>query len=458
MNFLHPEFLYFMLPILLGLFFLLMTQKERVFDHFSNQAIEKLIVESESFSLRVRNLFFLLMFMMMVFALAAPVIEKGHARLADTDRFILVLEGSVDDEATFKKMQAYAQKIIAILQNVKIGIVLDAEQPYLIAAMTEDTHYLSDAIAALSFEHKHFEHDMSILFADINNLVAPVKDIHMIILSDQNLAIKIEKLLAKQTDEQISVSLLDLKGSLKEYQHLNHYSDLANLSDDLKQYAYNREEIRTPIYFHLFPFFIGFSMFFLLIATSSFSRGEKYYIPLLMALMFGGTTGDLHAEILDTTTLQQAKKLYVSKRYQESARLYYRYGVQHTQKEAIYNVASAYYKAGAYKSALDFYESIYFSDASQNHDLFHNIGNTLVKLGSYTEALKVYQKSLRFDEDSETRDNMNRVEAYLRSGAVEDVSKVSYIKPRLSVKKQEKLLREELIIPASLAPMRLPLH
>jgi len=458
MSFLHPEFIYLMLPILLGLFFLLITQKERAFEHFSHRAIKKLVVESESFSLSVRNYFFLLMFVMMVLALAAPVIEKGSAKIADDNRFILVFEGSIDDEPTFKKMQANALEIIRILHHVKMGIVLDADKPYLIAAMTDDVQYLNKAITTLAFEHQHVQGDMGMLLRDIENLVEPSMNVHIIILSDQDVAVKIEKRLAKRTDEKMNVSLLSLKKPAREYHYLHYYSDLADLKDTLKQYAHSDEEMKEPIYFHLFIFFIGFSMFFLLIATSSFSRGEKYYVPLLMALMFSGAGGDLHAEILDTTTLKQAKKLYLSKQYQESARLYYRYGVQHAQKEAIYNVANAYYKAGAYQSALDYYESIYFNDASQNHDLFHNIANTLVKLGSYTEALKAYQKSLRFGEDSETRDNMSRVEAYLRSGAVEDVSKVSYIKSSLSVKKQEKIVQDEPIAPASLAPMRLPLH
>ena len=62
MLFLHPEFIYMMLPLLLILFGMLTTQADLKTQIFSAEILAKLRVESDQFSTRTRNLFFLFMF------------------------------------------------------------------------------------------------------------------------------------------------------------------------------------------------------------------------------------------------------------------------------------------------------------------------------------------------------------------------------------------------------------
>ncbi|DAB30026.1 MAG TPA: VWA domain-containing protein, partial [Sulfurimonas sp. UBA12504] len=67
MSFLHPEFLYFMLPPLFILFGLLLTQKEQQAHFFSEEVLEKLRVNANTLTLRARNgLFFLICFLMII--------------------------------------------------------------------------------------------------------------------------------------------------------------------------------------------------------------------------------------------------------------------------------------------------------------------------------------------------------------------------------------------------------
>ena len=58
MSFLHPDFLYFMLPPLFILFAFLLTQKESQADFFSEEVMEKLRVGENILPLKVRNILF----------------------------------------------------------------------------------------------------------------------------------------------------------------------------------------------------------------------------------------------------------------------------------------------------------------------------------------------------------------------------------------------------------------
>jgi len=76
MTFLHPEFLYYMLPIVVILFGLLLTQKEPEANFFAAEVIKKLQVTSNSLTLRVRNSLFFLISILLIVALSAPVIKE----------------------------------------------------------------------------------------------------------------------------------------------------------------------------------------------------------------------------------------------------------------------------------------------------------------------------------------------------------------------------------------------
>jgi Ca-activated chloride channel family protein len=73
MSFLHPEFLYYMLPLIFILFGLLLTQKEVYATYFSNEVMQKLRVSSNTLTLKARNALFFLIAVLMTVALAGPV-------------------------------------------------------------------------------------------------------------------------------------------------------------------------------------------------------------------------------------------------------------------------------------------------------------------------------------------------------------------------------------------------
>ncbi|MCK4875635.1 MAG: VWA domain-containing protein, partial [Sulfurimonas sp.] len=70
MSFLHPEFLYYMLPPFVILFTLLLTQKESQAHFFSEEVMDKLRVSANTLTLKARNALFMLMGFFMILALA----------------------------------------------------------------------------------------------------------------------------------------------------------------------------------------------------------------------------------------------------------------------------------------------------------------------------------------------------------------------------------------------------
>ena len=90
MTFLHPEFFYYMLPPLLILFALLLTQKESDVHFFSEEVISKLRVSENTLTLRARNALFLLMALFIVIALAQPVIKDGEVEVKAKSADIMI--------------------------------------------------------------------------------------------------------------------------------------------------------------------------------------------------------------------------------------------------------------------------------------------------------------------------------------------------------------------------------
>ena len=81
MIFLHPEFLYYMLPPLFLLFGLLLTQKESHEHYFNQEVIKKLRVGSDILTLKVRNILFFLVAFFIILALAGPAIKDGASEI-----------------------------------------------------------------------------------------------------------------------------------------------------------------------------------------------------------------------------------------------------------------------------------------------------------------------------------------------------------------------------------------
>ena len=157
MTFLHPEFLYYMLPPLFLLFGLLLTQKEHQAEFFSKEMMEKLRVSANTLTLKARNALFFLIGFFMIIALAEPVIEEGSvkvdAKSADIMVALDISDSMLANDIYPNRLEAAKEKALSLLETAhseRIGIVAFAKESYLVSPLSLDK-------GAVSFLLQHLD-------------------------------------------------------------------------------------------------------------------------------------------------------------------------------------------------------------------------------------------------------------------------------------------------------------
>jgi Ca-activated chloride channel family protein len=145
MTFLHPEFLYLMLPALFVLFYFLLTQREASAAYFSEEVFNRLRVNTKMMTLRARNGLFMLMFIFFIVALAQPVIEEGkvtvQAKSADIMIALDISDSMLAEDVYPSRIERAKQKIIALLERSpqeRLGVSAFARASYLVAPLSFD--------------------------------------------------------------------------------------------------------------------------------------------------------------------------------------------------------------------------------------------------------------------------------------------------------------------------------
>ena len=461
MTFLYPEFIYMMLPVLIVLFALLLTQSEVQEQLFSPRILEKLRVDINRLSSRVRNLFYFLMFLFIILALAAPVIEKGVAKVqVKSDAFFIALDISdsmLCEDVYPSRLERSKLALLELLQDARssqIGLLAFAKESYLLSPPTLDHQSIAFFLKGLQSTHISEQGtNILTLLKATDRLFARDGEKKLLIVSDGGGREEFSREIAFAKERGIKVSILGVAtdrgaalrgpgGDLRKdgagemvVSRLNRAisrlaqesggtfvsiesAEMSALLEKIGGEKLDPLEKEQPIYFHLFVFFIGAAMLMLLIATSSFGKGERYHLPTLLFLAV--TLAQpvlLKAALLDYRNLDEAKEAYAKEAFSASAKGYHRYGMEHKSAEAIYNEANALYRLGRYEKAVGLYSSIHFVEVQKNHLLYHNLGNALAKLGDeehLKKAVEAYTKALRFQEDKESRENLAMVEELLR--------------------------------------------
>ncbi|MBU1643323.1 VWA domain-containing protein [bacterium] len=459
MSFLYPEFIYLMLPLLMVLFALLLTQSEVQEQFFSSRVLAKLRVDTKRLSSRVRNLFYFLMFVFIILALAAPVIEKGEAEVKVKGNLFFIaldLSDSMRSKDVYpSRLEEAKQKILALLNqdsNDRIGLIAFAESSYLVAPPTMDHALLEFLIKPMASTHITEQGtNIFTLLKAADQLLAGEAEKKLLIISDGGDSHDFAKEIAFARKKGIKVSILGIgtdaggvvynesgapvkaRGANVVSRFNSEFPRLAiesggvsvrsgsgDIAELLASIGTQKSEIEVEkIYFHFFVVPIALSMLMLLIATSSFHRGEKYYLPaFIAAVLVLAQPAVLRAEIFGFRTLDKAKEAYENGDYRTSSSEYKGYALQDKSAEAAYNAANSYYRMGRYATAARLYQSIEFAQAEKNHQLYHNLGNALAKLGDkqhLAEAVEAYKKALKFREDRESLENLERVEKALQT-------------------------------------------
>jgi len=464
MSFLHPEFLYYMLPPLFILFALLLTQKEMEANFFSQEVLNRLRVSVNTLTLKARNAIFMVIGLLLVIALAGPVIKEGKidikAKSADIMIALDISDSMLATDVYPNRLKLAKQKALEFLRlapNERIGVIAFAKNSYLVSPLSFDheavafllknldtnsiTEQGTDLMSMLEVvdrsiksESRRYvlllsdggdDNDFSreIAYAKKHNITifvlamgtkkgAPIKLANGEFIR-QNGSVIITKLneniakLATQTGgvyiENVNANK-DVKAMLRE------------IENKAKKKEIKSEEIEK--YIPLFYYPVGLALLLLLIATSSMSKRENVHVPsmfLLALVLFNASTAK--AGLLDFVDLDDAKKAYSSQNYEKSAKYFDEYAKKTNKSAAYYNAGNALYKQKKYKEALKQYEKAHFRDTTKEAAMLANSGNAYARLGSQKDleaAVKEYEKSLKLHEDKAVRENLEAVKKALK--------------------------------------------
>ncbi|MFH0709919.1 MAG: hypothetical protein V2A75_06915 [Pseudomonadota bacterium] len=308
MSFLHSEFLYWMIPLVGILFYFWFTQKRHNEHYFSQTALEKLRLDDSTLGSYGRNTLFLVASLLIIIALAQPVVHQEKIVEAPMP-ITIALDISTKPLIAFERMKKNA---IALVDEFEGGVELVAfdSKVYRIAPVNEDKKTLKDLIQNLS--------------PQIMNTV----------VSDE-----------KHVRNVCKTSAIVIVGNTMP----------------------NRQEIETLrkpkehwIYFQLFYFPLGLAMILISIALSSMSKRQSVSMALVFMIFMGENDG--RAGVMDFRLLEKANNAYLHGEYEQSARLFGEYQRIHDSPQIRYNYANALFKAGHYERARYWYERVVTND------------------------------------------------------------------------------------------------
>ncbi|HFB54008.1 MAG TPA: VWA domain-containing protein [Sulfurimonas autotrophica] len=463
MSFLHPEFLYYMLPPLFILFALLLTQKEAQANFFSQEVMERLRVSANTLTLKARNALFMLIGVLLIIALAGPVIKEGKieikAKSADIMIAMDISDSMLAEDVYPNRLRLAKQKALEFLRlapNERIGVIAFAKNSYLVSPLSFD----HDAVAFLlkNLDTSSITEqgtDFLSMLEVVDRSIKNESRRYILLLSDGGDAKDFSREIAYAKEHNITVFVLAIgtkKGApiklpngefikqngsiiitkLNEniaelatktggvyIEGVNSNKDVKTMLREIEAKAKKKEMKSEEIekYIPLFYYPVGLALLLLLIATSSMSKREKVNVPalfLLALVLFNAPAAK--AGVLDFLELKDAQEAYKQQNYKKSAHYFDAYAKKSNKGAAYYNAGNALYKQKRYKEALKNYEKATFADKSDRAKNFANMGNAHAKLGSEEElkaAIKSYEESLKLQEDKEVRENLEAVKKAL---------------------------------------------
>ena len=464
MSFLHPEFLYYMLPPLFILFGFLLTQKEAYANYFTQEVMDRLRVSTNTLTLKARNALFLLMGVFIIIALAEPVIKEGtvevKAKSADIMIAIDISDSMLASDIYPNRLEAAKQKVLTLLDeklNERIGIVAFAKNSYLVSPLSFDasavafllrqldtssiTEKGTDFLSLLDVVSKiQKDQDKKYLLllsdggdkSDFSDEIELAKK-HNITLFILGIATKkgapiklqdgtfikykgdiiISKLNEKIADLALKTGGVYIEGTTSSKDIKTMFKEIIDKSDQ-KELKSEKIQRYTPLFYY--P--LGMSLILLLIATSSIGGRKKSSAASVFILfsLFLFNTQHAQAAILDFMELRKAKEAYKVQKYEEAAEIYKEYAQNTQNSESYFNAGNAFYKQGKYKEAIEAYEKAVFDDENKKAGNLSNLGNAYAKEAnqeSLQKAVEAYEKSLKIKEDKETRENLQEVKKIL---------------------------------------------
>ena len=462
MSFLHPEILYYLLPPAIVLFGFLITQQEAQSRFFSDEMMEKLRVDSNSLTLRARNVLFALMSVLVIVALAGPVIKEGKvqvkAKSADIMIALDISDSMLAEDVYPNRLNAAKQKAMEILKlapNERIGVIAFAKNSYLVSPLSFDHNavgFLLRQLDTTSITEKGT--NLMSMLETLDKSVKKESKKYLLIMSDggdnsdfskeaafakeKNIAIFVlgigtakgapiktkdgsfvkrnGEIIVSKLNENIS-SLATKTGGVY-IENVRSNEDVATMVAEIEKHSVKRELKSEEVerFVALFYYPLGLALVLLLIATSSFYKRSGAALLALALFSLSFNAQDASAGVLDFMKLDEAKKAYDAKEYDKSSQAYEEYAKRNSNAESYYNAANSLYKQEKYEESIKSYEKAGFVDDAKNAKKYSNIGNAYAKQSKpelLQKAVESYEASLKLKEDEDTRANLEAVKKAL---------------------------------------------
>jgi Ca-activated chloride channel family protein len=460
MTFLHPEFIYFMLPPLILLFILFLTQKEKQAVFFSDEVMKKLRVNSKRMSIRARNALFFIIGILLIFSLAQPVIPDGkiqvQAKSADIMIGLDISDSMLATDVYPSRLELAKHKILTLLtlaKDERIGVLAFSKACYLVSPLSFDhdaVSFLVKQLSPASITEKGT--DFMQLLSGVNESMKEQKKRYLLLLSDGGDDTDFSEEIAYAKEHQIIVFVLGIgtssgapikadNGFIMQngkivisklnpsiaslatqtggvyIEGVNSERDITKMLSEIETKV-QKKTLKSQMITKFIPLFhipIGFALFLLLIAISSMGKREVVHVPsaFIIALIVGIATPS-HAGILDFKLLGDAKEAYENSDFKQSALLYQKYVKEHDSNEANYDLASSLYKNKKYTEAAGYYQKIHFTDKAKQADCLYNLANAYAKSEKFQEAIDTYTQSLALKSDKDAKTNKEIVEKLLK--------------------------------------------
>ena len=338
MSFLHPEFIFWMSPFVGILFYFWFTQKHQNQYHFSPEALEKLQVDGSELGDNGRNTLFLSASLLIILALAQPVVEQE--KIVDApETIIIALDISNHPSLVFEAMKKNAIDLVAEFEGA-VELVAYNSKVYRIAPESTDKKMLKELIENLSPQI------MSSSVSDEKILRNVGRTPNIVVVSG-----------SKRLDRR----------------------EIENLSRVKERWVYTS----------LFYYPLGLAILCIAMALSSMSKRQSISIAFV-AMIFAGEN-DSRAGVMDFRLLQKANSAYSHGEYEQSARFFNEYRMLHDGPQIRYNYANALFKAGHSQRALYWYKRVNSNDPKLKEWVRINSSQLQVKEGESTQKSPEYE-------------------------------------------------------------------
>jgi len=329
--------------------------------------------------LKGRNTLFLMSAILLIIAMAQPVIIGSTPIKEKRLHITLVIDRGV---GSFEQTRSLALSSLYSVLGEEIELISFDDRVYRIAPLSNDGAILAELIQ------------------------------HLTSSSKPSVPTILEEKLA-QNDTDMCVVITSKKVVSEHFITVFSFADVEKVHEKLLEL---REKNVLQAHIPLFFYPLGGAMVLILFALSSMSKRSSVSVAMvLLALSFTPQRGD--AGILDFQLLREAKAAYESGEYKKSERLYARYQLQHDSPQVRYNRANALYMSGHFKRARYWYERVYTNDPILRERTTLNLQKSISKMKS-AEVSKSGEKK------SENRTQTTVAESSVHTESVKRVTRL----------------------------------